>query len=139
MSKRLLWSVLFVLFVLGIIVLSISIKKKSSPHYQTDTQPIDTIVAVEGGQEQELLQVLVIVDSWEPQNGHLIFHENQVKYDITVDPTQMRVMVNSLVTPGTELVISSREDPNWIGAFCQGDEGVASYEQGRLVLDIPET
>jgi len=121
MSQRLLWSVLFVFFILGLIVLSISLKKKPSPHYQTDTPLTETVVVTEAGQEQELLQVLGIVDSWEPQTGHLIFHKDQVKYDITVNPTHMRVMVNSLVTPGTELVISSREDPNWIGAFCQGD------------------
>lgn len=90
MSQRLLWPVLFVSFVLGIIVLSISLKKKPLPHHQTDTPPMETVVVTDAGQEQELLQVLGIIDSWEPQTGHLIFHEDQVKYDITVDPTHMR-------------------------------------------------
>jgi len=121
MSQRLLWSVLFVFFILGIVVLSISIKKKQSPHYQTDTPPTETVVVTEAGQEQELLQALGIVDSWEPQTGHLIFHKDQVKYDITVDSARMRVMVNSLATTCKDLVISHQEDPNWIGAFCQGD------------------
>lgn len=90
MSQRLLWSVLFVFFILGIIVLSISLKKKPSPHYQTDTPPMETVVVTEASQEQELLQVLGIVDSWKPQTGHLIFHEDQVKCNITVNPTQIR-------------------------------------------------
>lgn len=33
----------------------------------------------------------------------------------------MRVMVNSLKEKGKDLVLSSREDLNWTGAFCRGD------------------
>lgn len=114
--------VVLFLLVLGIIIFWLRINSQPRLINQpADTSPIDTIVAVEGGKKQELIQVFGTVDSWEPQSGRLIFHQDQTTHDIIVDPARMRVMVNSLATPGKDLVISNQEDPNWIGAFCQGD------------------
>lgn len=52
-------------------------------------EPVDTIVAVEGGKKQELIQDFGNVDSWEPQNGRLIFHDDQTIHDTMVDPTKI--------------------------------------------------
>jgi len=138
MLKRPLYLALFILLVSAIVVFLLKTNNQSHVVKQ-NKEPVDTIVAVEGGKKQELIQVFGTVDSWEPQSGRLIFHQDQTTHDIIVDPARMRVMVNSLATPGKDLVISNQEDPNWIGAFCPGDEMLPSYEQGRLVLDIPET
>ncbi len=120
MLKRPLYLALFILLVSAIVAFLLKTHNQSHVVKQ-NKEPVDTIVAVEGGKKQELIQVFGIVDSWKSQNGRLIFHQDQTTHDIIVDPARMRVMVNSLATPGKDLVISHQEDPNWIGAFCQGD------------------
>jgi len=120
MLKRPLYLALFILLVSAVVVFLLKTHNQSHVVKQ-NKEPVDTIVAVEGGKKQELIQVFGTVDSWEPQSGRLIFHQDQTTHDIIVDPARMRVMVNSLATPGKDLVISNQEDPNWIGAFCQGD------------------
>lgn len=120
MLKRPLYLALFMLLISAIVVFLLKTHNQSHVVKQ-NKEPVDTIVAVEGGKKQELIQVFGIVDSWESQSSRLIFHQDQTTHDIIVDPARMRVMVNSLATPGKDLVISNQEDPNWIGAFCQGD------------------
>jgi len=137
MLKRPLYLALFILLVSAVVVFLLKTHNQSHVVKQ-NKEPVDTIVAVEGGKKQELIQVFGTVDSWEPQSGRLIFHQDQTTHDIIVDPARMRVMVNSLATPGKDLVISNQEDPNWIGAFCQGDFVVlrSSGHRARRVCAI---
>lgn len=114
---------LLILLVLGIIVFWMrgALKTSLVEVEEKTGGELERVVAVEAGKEQELKQIMGIVDNWDAKSGKLVFMEDKVRHEVLVDPGNMRVMVNSLKEKGKDLVLSSREDLNWIGAFCRGD------------------
>ena len=62
MLKRPLYLALFILLVSAIVVFLLKTHNQSHVVKQ-NKEPVDTIVAVEGGKKQELIQVFGIVDS----------------------------------------------------------------------------
>lgn len=117
-----LWGLLIAL-VLGMIVFLLRghFKTSSVKVEEKTGGELERVVAVEGGKEQELKQILGVVESWDPESGKLVLTSENVNNEIIINPQVMRVMVNSLKEKGKDLVLSSREDLNWKGAFCKGD------------------
>jgi hypothetical protein len=114
---------LLILLVLGIIVFWMrgALKTNLVEVEEKTGGELERVVAVEAGKEQELKQIMGIVDNWDAKSGKLVFMEDRIRHEVLVDPGNMRVMVNSLKEKGRDLVLSSREDLNWRGAFCRGD------------------
>lgn len=114
---------LLILLVLGIIVFWMrgALKTSLVEVEEKTGGELERVVAVEAGKEQELKQIMGIVDNWDAKSGKLVFMEDKIRHEVLVDPESMRVMVNSLKEKGKDLVLSSRKDLNWIGAFCRGD------------------
>ncbi|MGI6258791.1 MAG: hypothetical protein ACOYKC_02935 [Anaerolineaceae bacterium] len=67
------------------------------------------------------------VTSWDTTTGRLMLWANNKNWEVRVDPAQMTVFT-------TMLRVIDKSGWRWQTAFCPGDEVVATYEQGQLVM-----
>lgn len=74
------------------------------------------------------------VTSWDTTTGRLMLWANNKNWEVRVDPAQMTVFTSSYINPTTMLRVIDKSGWRWQTAFCPGDEVVASYEQGKLVM-----
>lgn len=137
------------LIVLGLVGVFIRKHHISTPKQFSDRQTtalnISPQVIKIGEQETSLAkQEIFQFDSWDAQNSLLHLRNQQGNSEqITLDPVKMQIMIPlknaSRLTAMKVLHEQNIGDLHWQTAFCPGDEVVASYEQGRWVLDNPET
>lgn len=74
------------------------------------------------------------VTSWDTTTGRLMLWANNKNWEVRVDPAQMTVFTSSYINPTTMLRVIDKSGWCWQTAFCPGDEVVATYEQGQLVM-----
>lgn len=74
------------------------------------------------------------VTSWDTATGRLMLWANNKNWEVRVDPAQMTVFTSSYINPTTMLRVIDKSGWRWQTAFCPGDEVLASYEQGKLVM-----
>ena len=74
------------------------------------------------GENIKTVENVGIVESWNSESGELVFVENEKSNLIKIDPSKMMLFVNSLKVKGRELQVKEKSDPNWLGAFCKGDQ-----------------
>lgn len=74
------------------------------------------------------------VTSWDTATGRLMLWANNKNWEIMVDPAQMTVFTASQLNPATMYPVVEKDAWRWPTAFCPGDEVVATYEQGKLIM-----
>jgi len=86
------------------------------------------------GESIKTVENVGIVESWNSERGELVFVENEKSILVKIDPSKMMLFVNSLKEKGRELQVKEKSDPNWLGAFCKGDQVVVRSEGEEVVL-----
>ena len=88
------------------------------------------------GQPIETKDLFGLVEDWNFSQGILCIkaYDSSQLHSFTLDPAQSIIFIPSLALTNRILRVSAKTVPRWQTAFCPGDEVVASYEQGKLVM-----
>lgn len=74
------------------------------------------------------------VTSWEPSSGRLMLWVENKNWEIVVDPAKMTVFTISQLNRIVMLPIFDKKGWRWETGFCKGDEVVATYKNGELLM-----
>lgn len=102
----------------------------------TNRLPVKNTVDFDN-QELKTVEIVGVVESWVPENGKLKISSEGIIWDFEVnDLTKTSMMVNSLKERGRELLIKNKDDLNWLGGFCKGDQVVVRLMEKQLILVV---